>query len=90
MDSRPNMLLIMPDQMRGDCLSIENHPVLVTPNADEIGVNGARFTRAYSTCASCIPARRSLLTGLYPSSNGVVGFVDGYPIIHGVINDCAC
>lgn len=77
---RPNLLLIMPDQMRGDCLSIDGHPVLATPTADEIGLNGARFTRAYSTCASCIPARRSLLTGMYPSSNGMVGFVGGYPI----------
>lgn len=80
MDTRPNILLIMPDQMRGDCLSIEGHPVLLTPNMDALGENGARFTRAYTTCASCIPARRSLLTGLYPSSNGMVGFVDDYPI----------
>jgi arylsulfatase len=80
MDTRPNILLIMPDQMRGDCLSIEGHPVLMTPNTDSIAENGVRFTRAYATSASCIPARRSLLTGMYPSSNGMVGFTDGYPI----------
>jgi len=32
------------------------------------------FSRAYTTCPSCIPARHSLLTGLFPATSGVVGF----------------
>ncbi len=72
--------MIMPDQMRGDTLSLENHPVLETPNIDSIGSEGTHFKKAYTTCASCIPARRSLLTGLHPSSNGMVGYKNGYPI----------
>ena len=79
-DTRPNILLIMPDQMRGDCLSLEHHPVLLTPNIDEIGGQGVHFTRAYTTCASCIPARRSLLTGQFPGTNGMVGYQEGCPI----------
>lgn len=74
---RPNILLIMPDQMRGDCLGLEGHPSLLTPNMDEIGAKGAHFRRAYTTCASCIPARRSLLTGQFPATNGMVGFQGG-------------
>lgn len=68
--------MIMPDQMRGDCLSLEGHPVLQTPNIDDLGIRGMHFTRAYTTCPSCIPARRCLLTGLHPSSpgNGMTGF----------------
>ena len=77
---RPNVLLIMPDQMRGDCLSLEGHPALLTPNMDEIGGQGSHFARAYTTCASCIPARRSLLTGQFPATNGMVGFVGGCPL----------
>ncbi len=77
---QPNILLIMPDQMRGDALSLERHPVLQTPNIDAIGGRGAHFTRAYTTCPSCIPARRSLLTGQYPYTNGLVGFQNGVPI----------
>jgi len=77
---RPNILLIMPDQMRGDCLSLEGHPALQTPNIDGIGREGVHFTRAYTTCASCIAARRSLLTGQYPATNGVVGYREGVPI----------
>jgi len=79
-DKRPDILLIMPDQMRGDCLSLDGHPALLTPNADHVGGAGCFFRRAYSTCASCIPARRSLLTGQFPSRNGLVGFTGGCPI----------
>ena len=79
-DARPNILLIMPDQMRGDALSAELHPVLMTPNIDEIGGRGVRFTRAYTTCPSCIAARRSLLTGLFPATHGLVGYQEGFPL----------
>jgi arylsulfatase A-like enzyme len=77
---RPNILIIMPDEMRGDCLSLEHHPVLQTPTIDAIGEGGVHFTRAYTTCASCIAARRSLLTGQYPATNGMVGYREGVPI----------
>ncbi len=79
-DKQPDILLIMPDQMRGDCLSIENHPAVATPNIDRLGMEGVHFSKCYTTCASCIPARRSLLTGLHPASNGMVGYKEGYPI----------
>jgi len=77
MDKRPNFLLIMTDQQRGDCLSIEGHPVLLTPNMDSIGGAGVRFTRCYSPCPSCIAARRSLLSGQEPATHGMVGYRDG-------------
>src|SRR6266550_6637268 len=76
---KPDILLIMPDQFRGDCLSVLGHPAVRTPNLDELARQGALFRRAYTTCPSCIPARHSLLTGLYPASSGVVGF-KGRPI----------
>lgn len=76
---RPNFLIVMPDQQRGDALSIDGHPALVTPHMDHLGHRGTRFTRAYSTCPSCIPARRSLMSGLYPASNGMVGYEEGVP-----------
>ncbi len=72
--SRPDILLLMPDQMRGDCLSAVGHPVVRTPHLDELARGGALFRRAYATCPSCIPSRASLLTGLYPSTSGVVGY----------------
>src|SRR2546429_2771982 len=77
----PDILLIMPDQMRGDCLSVRGHPVVRTPHLDALAAEGALFRRAYTTCPSCIPARYSLLTGLFPATSGVVGF-KGRPITY--------
>ena len=77
MNNRPNIVLIMTDQQRGDCLSAEGHPVLLTPSMDSIGYQGTRFRRAYSTCPVCIPARRSLLSGQFPRTHGMVGYADG-------------
>ncbi|MDF2723563.1 MAG: arylsulfatase [Paenibacillus sp.] len=72
-EARPNILLIMTDQQRGDCLGAEGHPVLLTPNMDGIGAGGARFSSCYSSCPVCIPARRSLLSGQFPPSHGLAG-----------------
>jgi arylsulfatase A-like enzyme len=69
-----DILVVMPDQMRGDCLSILGHPAVQTPQADELARQGVLFRRAYSTVPSCIPARYGMLTGLYPQTSGVVGF----------------
>lgn len=70
----PDILLIMPDQMRGDCLSVLHHPVVRTPQMDALAREGTLFRRAYSTVPSCIPARYALLTGMSPQASGVVGF----------------
>ena len=77
MSDQPNILVFMTEQHRGDCLGIEGHPVLMTPNLDTIAGSGARFTRAYTTCPMCIPARRSFLSGQFPPTHGMVGGRDG-------------
>ena len=69
--SRPNVLLIMTDEHRGDALGIEGHPVVETPYLDSIGASGFHFTNAYSASPVCIPARRTVMTGAKASSHGV-------------------
>lgn len=71
---RPDILLLMPDQMRGDCLSALGHPSVRTPNFDSLAAEGTLFRRGYATVSSCIPARYALMSGLYPQTSGVVGF----------------
>lgn len=78
--SKPNFLLIMTDQQRGDALGIDGHPDLLTPNLDHLAQSGTRFRRAYSECPSCIAARRTLLTGMKPSHQGIVGYEEGHPL----------
>ena len=72
--SRPNILLIVTDQQRGDCLGLAGHPVLQTPNMDYIGGAGTNFRRGYSEVPSCIPARHVLMSGQAPDVSGMVGF----------------
>ena len=79
MEKRPNILLIMADQWRGDCLSIAGHPVVHTPYLDQLALAGARFSQAYSATPTCIPARAALFTGLRQESHGRVGYLDGIP-----------
>ncbi len=71
-DDRPNILLLMTDQQRGDCLGLDGHPVLQTPNLDHLGATGFHFRRAYTACPVCIPARRTLMTGQTPAHHGVL------------------
>jgi len=70
---RPNIILITTDQQRGDCLGINGHPVLQTPNLDHLAERGWNFRRGHTECPSCIPARRGLMTGMAPAAQGMVG-----------------
>lgn len=76
---RPNILFILTDQMRGDCISLLDHPVVETPYLDALGRSGVVFTKAYSSCPSCIASCASIFTGLSPSSHGRLGYQDQVP-----------
>lgn len=73
---QPNIVLIMTDQMRGDCLGIAGHPDVKTPYLDSLAAKGTLFDRAYSACPSCIPARAALHTGLSQEHHGRIGYED--------------
>ncbi len=75
--NKPNIVLIMTDQMRGDCMGIAGHPDVKTPHLDTLAAKGVLFDRAYSSCPSCIPARAALHTGMSQTSHGRVGYEDG-------------
>ena len=71
MPDRPNIVLITTDQQRGDCIGIDPHApeALQTPNLDWLARSGTHFWRGYSECPSCIPARRSLMSGTAPAAS---------------------
>ena len=73
---QPNVILIIADQWRGDCLSVTGHTGVDTPNLDALARQGTVFNHAYSSCPSCIAARASLFTGLAPNSHGRIGYRD--------------
>ncbi|MBW2086329.1 MAG: sulfatase-like hydrolase/transferase [Deltaproteobacteria bacterium] len=70
MANRPNILFIFPDQHRGDSLGCVGHPVVRTPNLDNIAAGGVNFTRCYTNSPLCVPARATLQTGQYVCQNG--------------------
>jgi len=76
---RPNIVLITCDQLRGDCIGADGHPVVETPNIDTLAAGGVRFSRAYTAVPSCIAARAAIFTGLTPRSHGRVGYEDCVP-----------
>ncbi|MGH9451543.1 MAG: arylsulfatase [Terriglobia bacterium] len=81
---RPNLLLLMADQLRVDCVGSYGNPVVRTPNLDRLTNDGIRFQHAYSTTPTCTPARSALLTGLGPWRHGMLGYAamasNPYPV----------
>ncbi|TFG86002.1 MAG: twin-arginine translocation signal domain-containing protein, partial [Gemmatimonadales bacterium] len=60
---RVNLLFIMTDQQRWDAMGCAGNAVIKTPNLDRLATQGARFTKFYSSCPVCVPARTVILTG---------------------------
>lgn len=79
MDTRPNIILLMADQMRGDCLGIAGHPDVKTPFLDSLAAEGVLYPNAYSACPTCVPARATLYTGMGQKKTGRVGYQDRIP-----------
>lgn len=67
-----NLLFVMTDHQRADSIGMAQSGVEVTPNLSKLAAAGTVFTRAYSACPLCVPARTALATGTYPTRNGVV------------------
>lgn len=71
-EERPNILFVFTDQQRFDAIGALGSPLLKTPRLDEWVGSGVTFTRAYTPCPVCVPARCSLVTGRPAHETGVV------------------
>ena len=72
MARRPNILLILVDDLRFAEFGAGGHPYMQTPHADRIAHEGALFDRAFHTTPICSPNRASILTGQYASRHGII------------------
>ncbi len=67
---RPNILMIMPDQQRADCIGAFGNQSILTPNIDALALKGMKFTNAYVNHPVCSPSRVNFMTGWYPHTRG--------------------
>ena len=65
-----NIVVILADQLRADCVGCYGNTVIRTPNIDALAAAGTRFDAAFCQHPQCAPSRGSLLTGRYPHVTG--------------------
>jgi choline-sulfatase len=77
---KPNILLVFTDQQRFDTIEALGNPIIKTPVLNNLVENGTTFSRAYTPCPVCVPARFSMHTGQMPHRTGIfenVGLPEG-------------
>lgn len=74
---KPNVLIILTDDLGYGDLSCQGGKDIHTPNIDQLFKDGVRFTKFYASCTVCSPTRASLMTGRFPDMVGVPGLVRG-------------
>ena len=73
-----NLLSIISDEHRRDALGCYGHPLVKTPNLDQLAANGVRFTKAYTPCPMCVPTRAALHTGQWVHQIGTWSSAEPY------------
>lgn len=76
---KPNVLIIMADNLGYGDLSITGAKDIRTPNIDDLFMNGLIFNEFYANSTASSPTQASLLTGRYPASVGVHGMISDNP-----------
>lgn len=70
--ARPNLVFFLGEGARWDESSLAGNKILKTPNIDRIGREGAVFPEAFCINSLCLPARATILSGLYSHTTGAV------------------
>lgn len=70
MSEKPAIIFITCDEMRLDTLSCYGGTAVDTPNIDSLMHQGTKYENCYTVSPLCLPARCSMLTGLYPHNSG--------------------
>jgi arylsulfatase A-like enzyme len=80
MEKKPNIVFLLNDHMafygHG---KMSGGPKILRPSFEKLATEGIEFTRAYTACPLCAPARRTMLTGLFPHNHGEINNVSYYP-----------
>lgn len=76
---RPNVVVVICDDLRWDALGCTGHPHLQTPAIDQLAAEGVNFRNMFCTTSLCSPSRASILSGLYAHAHGVTNNFTEYP-----------
>lgn len=76
-DRRPNVVLIVADDLGGVDLGCYGSTFYKTPNLDRLAREGKRFTEAYAACPVCSPTRAALMTGKVPARLHLTDWLPG-------------
>ncbi len=71
-DRRPNLIILMPDQMRGQAMGVAGNPQVHTPNIDRLARQGLFLPNTFANSPVCSPARATIMTGTYPHRHGLI------------------
>ena len=63
--SRPNVLVVLCDQLRFDVFGHRGNRIVATPNIDRLAAQGVAFSQATCSSPLCGPSRAALLTGTF-------------------------
>ena len=74
---KPNIVLILADDLGWTDLACYGSKLHETPNIDQIAHDGMKFTQNYSACTVCSPTRAALLTGKYPARLHITDWIPG-------------
>lgn len=72
---RPNVVLILVDDLGWIDTGCYGSKFYETPNIDRLAAQGMRFTNGYAACAVCSPTRAAVMTGRYPARLGVTDWI---------------
>ena len=79
---KPNIVVILCDDLGYGDLGCYGHPKIKTPYLDQMAKDGIRFTDFYSTAPVCSPSRVGLLTGRSPNRAGVYDWIPSGRDVH--------
>jgi len=74
-----NILFIMADQFRADCIGYDGNKFIMTPHLDDLASEGCCFQRGYSPSPTCVPARACLITGKKAAKTGFFPTILAFP-----------
>jgi len=81
-EPKPNVIVVLVDDMGWKDLSCQGSDFFETPHIDRLAASGMRFTSGYAACTVCSPTRAALMTGMAPARLRLTDWIAGHERPH--------